>query len=135
ETLDPPALRTMRSPNEVERGRITIELFGGEGMYITTSTIEYGSSVGFWAMDARNDLYIITTGHGLDSRLGLNELYYWPWANSTDPPRTSRTNLIGTPKAFNGDSGGSLISFDSPQNLRSVRLCGIHVAQSVNIAA
>ncbi|CAG8845277.1 2149_t:CDS:1, partial [Racocetra persica] len=34
-----------------------------------------------------------------------------------------------------GDSGGSLISFDNPQNLRSVRLCGIHVAQSDDIAA
>ncbi|KAF0461393.1 hypothetical protein F8M41_000426 [Gigaspora margarita] len=205
-------------------GKVSVIIPCGEGIF-NHGPVSHGSSVGFWARDAINtkNTYIITTGHGIDSRrLGLNEFYPWPWENN-EPPPESRKNLIGTPevvsvntfdyalikvekkkfipqfevrnsdfaqyptlfindglrasshgihlcksghtthftcgyiKGFNGifgdeegftrnliitdmlakegDSGGSVISFNALNNLRSVSLAGIHVAQSNNIAA
>ncbi|RIB24385.1 hypothetical protein C2G38_2242041 [Gigaspora rosea] len=215
------AQQTIKSPRDVRK--ISVIIPGGEGIF-NHGPESYGCSVGFWARDAINtkNTYIITTGHGIDSRLGLNEFYPWPWENNAPPPE-SRKIIIGTPvvfsvntfdyalikvkrknvipsfevrnsdfaqypilfindglhasghgihlcksghtthftcgyiKGFNGifgdeegftrnliitdmlakdgDSGGSVISFDAPNNLRSVSLAGIHAAQSINIAA
>ncbi|CAG8826244.1 30203_t:CDS:1, partial [Gigaspora margarita] len=81
-------------------GKVSVIIPCGEGIF-NHGPVSSGSSVGFWARDAINtkNTYIITTGHGIDSRrLGLNEFYPWPWENN-EPPPESRKNLIGTPVA------------------------------------
>ncbi|KAF0486343.1 hypothetical protein F8M41_022658 [Gigaspora margarita] len=110
------------------------KLLGGDGLYNRASN--YICSAGFWAMnryepEPLHGVHICKSGYTTHFTCGfvkgLNGIFIRKEYISTD---LIVTDLYSEP----GDSGGSVMSFVSPQDLNSMVLNGIHVAGGAGLS-